>query len=266
MKQKQLQLSAINHLMQEYTRHKLEALEPISLDEMDNVKLMNRTDTKCIFSVDLLNQLLDEFSSHYRVLFHAGTRAAYYRTLYFDTPELKFYKDHHNGREKRFKLRIRNYVESNLNYLEIKHKRYGRTDKKRIITEPFAGNFGVDEERFIYGLLEERMVLKPVMWNNFHRITLVNKFLPERVTIDLDLTFEQGDKRVSFDRLIIGEIKQERVNYNSPILNLLKKSGVRPSGMSKYCLGIAVLQEGVKKNTFKERILSIKKIEQNIHG
>ena len=245
----------------ENTRKKLELLEPISLEEMDNVKLMNRTDTKCIFSIDLLNKLLDNFSSHYRVLLHAGTRAAYYKTLYFDTPEYRFYKDHHNGREKRFKLRIRNYVESNLHFLELKHKRYGRTDKKRIRTNEYNGRFGVDDEKFVYGLLDERMDLHPVMWNNFYRITLVNKFMPERVTFDLGLSFEQGDKKVSFKKLIIGEIKQERVNYNSPILNLLKKSGVRPRGMSKYCLGVAVLNKNIKSNAFKERILAINKIE-----
>ncbi len=245
------------------TQNILERLEPVSLTEMDSVKLMNRTDTKCIFSVNLLHSMLTDFSKNYRILFHSGTRTAFYKTLYFDTPDLKFYTDHQNGKEKRFKIRNRNYVESNLNFLEIKYKKYGRTDKKRIKTSPFETNFHNTEKQFISDVTHERFVLKPVLWNNFYRITLVNKTMPERVTIDLGLSFDMNGKKVGFENLVIGEIKQERVNYNSPILNLLKKNGIRPSGISKYCLGIALLGQNVKRNAFKERILAIEKIEKN---
>jgi hypothetical protein len=42
--------------------------------------------------------------------------------LYFDTDSKRFYHDHHNGKVKRTKIRMRNYVESNLTFLEIKKK------------------------------------------------------------------------------------------------------------------------------------------------
>jgi hypothetical protein len=242
------------------TKNILDAMDPISLEEMDGVKLMNRMDTKCIFSVDLLNKILIECKNYYKVLYHAGTRSSFYKTLYFDTQELKFYFDHHNGRARRFKVRMRNYTESDLFYLEIKYKKYGRTDKKRIKVKDFTNVLDTDQNLFLEKITNQPLELKPVIWNNFHRITLVNKQTPERVTIDTNIGFEYKDKMSRYDRLVIGEIKQERTDYNSPILNLLKKNGIRPSGMSKYCLGIAVMEHGIKQNSFKERILNIHKL------
>jgi hypothetical protein len=59
------------------------------------------------------------------------------------------------------------------------------------------------------------MNLKPVMWNSFHRMTLVNKTENERLTLDFDLTFKWNDKTQNFNNLIIAELKQENVNRNS---------------------------------------------------
>ncbi len=247
--------------MLESTKIVLDKLDPISLEEMDNVKLMNRMDTKCIFSVNLLNKILSECSGDYRALFHAGTKSAFYKTLYFDTPSFKFYYDHHNGRAKRFKVRMRNYTESNLYYLELKYKKYGRTDKKRIKIGSFANEISTDQNTFLEKTTHQHFDLKPIIWNNFHRITLVNKKTPERVTIDTGIGFEYNNEKTSFNHLVIGEIKQERTDFNSPILHFLKKNGVRPSGMSKYCLGLAVMNKGLKQNSFKERILNIDKLQ-----
>lgn len=252
--------------MLESTKYILDKLDPISLTEMDNVKLMNRMDTKCIFSVELLNNILKDCSEHYSALFHAGTKSAFYKTLYFDTPQLKFYYDHHNGRAKRYKVRMRNYTESNLYYLELKYKRYGRTDKKRIKIPDFTNELTLEESVFLENITKQHFDLVPVIWNNFNRITLVNKRTPERVTIDTGIEFEYNGKKTGFDQLVIGEIKQERTDYNSPILHYLKKNGIRPSGMSKYCLGMAVLKEDLKHNAFKERILNIQKIQLNKKG
>ena len=247
--------------MLESTKNILNSLDSISLEQMDNVKLMNRMDTKCIFSAQLLNKILEECSSDYSALFHAGTKSAFYKTLYFDTPDLKFYFDHHNGKAKRYKVRMRNYTESNLFYLELKYKRYGRTDKKRMKVQGFSNIINNEENAFLEKTTHQHFELSPIMWNNFHRITLVNKRTPERVTIDTGIGFEYNNTKTSFDQLVIGEIKQERTDFNSPILHYLKKNGIRPSGMSKYCLGMAVLNKKIKHNNFKERILNIDKLQ-----
>lgn len=101
----------------------LSSFHPITLAEMDSVKLMNRTDTKFVFERSLLPELMETLSKEYKVLNVNGNRISAYKTLYFDTPKFKFYMDHHNGRENRFKVRIRNYVESDLFFLEIKNKK-----------------------------------------------------------------------------------------------------------------------------------------------
>ena len=46
----------------------LKQFSPVSLKEMDGVKLMNRTDTKFTFKLDLLPQLLNEIKPFYKCL------------------------------------------------------------------------------------------------------------------------------------------------------------------------------------------------------
>jgi hypothetical protein len=110
----------------------LQTFEPITLLEMDRVKLMNRVDTKFAFSVNEFLKFLPELRENYRILEIEGTRTPFYESLYFDDQDFSFFKDHHNGRTNRFKVRFRKYVESNLTFLEIKHKLKGRTHKSRI--------------------------------------------------------------------------------------------------------------------------------------
>ena len=58
---------------------------------MDEVKLMNRTDTKFVFESRLLEQVLEEIRAHYFILDINGVRLNAYRSLYFDTDDFKFY-------------------------------------------------------------------------------------------------------------------------------------------------------------------------------
>ena len=96
--------------------------QAISLSEMDDVKLMSRTDTKFAFNDIKLPVLLQKLSEHYRILEIEGERIHHYKSLYFDTEDRKFYLDHHNSRVNRNKIRFREYVGSGLTFLEIKLK------------------------------------------------------------------------------------------------------------------------------------------------
>ena len=100
----------------------LSSFDSISLNEMDEVKLMNRTDTKFIFEYSLLQKVLNEIKDHYYVLNIDGVRLNAYRSLYFDTDDFKFYFDHHNGKKSRIKVRYREYMDSGLCFLEVKKK------------------------------------------------------------------------------------------------------------------------------------------------
>lgn len=233
---------------------------------MDDVALMSRTDTKYIFSIDQLSQLLHTIKDRYRVLEVEGNRASRYKTLYFDTPDLGFYHAHQNGKKNRYKIRSRQYIDSNLTFLEVKFKNNkGRTVKTRVTIDDFELDLSNESREFIGETSGKDFSLVPTLWNSFERITLVNHDIPERVTIDLNLTFEFEDEHLATKNLVIAELKQERANRHSPVAKAIKDLHIRPERISKYCLGVALLREDVKRNTFKQKIMKIEKLEHQTY-
>ncbi len=239
----------------------LTELAPITLDEMDSVKLMNRTDTKFLISKRQLSELLDMIKHDYSVLEVDSLRQSRYKSLYFDTPDLQFYYDHHNGRNNRHKVRMRKYVESDLVFLEVKHKYKGRTNKKRIRIEDFESVLSEKSKLFLEESNGLKMDLEASMWNSFSRITLVNKHSPERMTIDLNLTFEWKDWSHTESDLVIVEVKQEKLDRSSPFMKAAKSKLIRPLRVSKYCIGMVMRSPNeIKYNNFKPKLMAIKKV------
>ncbi len=238
----------------------LNDLDPITLKEMDGVKLMNRTDTKFVFKREFLTGFLEILKPQYRVLNINDNLISSYKTLYFDTPEFQFFQDHHNGKGNRFKVRIRNYVESDLFFLEIKNKYKGRTAKSRIKLPDFELDLKKKSNNYISEVIGSPIDLDSKLWNNFNRITLVNNNEKERLTLDLDLSFDWDGKKISYDHVVIAELKQENANRSSLFYSIMKKNGIRPNGMSKYCVGTVALYPELKYNSFKEKILLIDKL------
>ena len=238
----------------------LNPFAPITLEEMDDVKLMNRTDTKFVFERSLLPKLLKQLSQEYKVLSVDNNRISEYKTLYFDTRDFQFYMDHHNGKENRFKVRIRNYVESELFFLEIKNKIKGRTAKSRIRLEDFELELGHRSKTYVEEVMGEGINLEAKLWNGFHRITLVQEETTERLTLDIGLNFAWKDREKKYDHIVIAELKQERADRASLFYSLMKENTIRPSGMSKYCVGVVSLFSDIKYNVFKEKLLLIDKL------
>ena len=106
---------------------KLSGFASISLEEMNGVSLLKRVDTKFLTSSSELSKLLPFLYSDYQILEIDGNRLMNYSTLYFDTKDLRCYMEHHNGKAKRHKIRIRRYVESDICFLEVKEKQNTRT-------------------------------------------------------------------------------------------------------------------------------------------
>lgn len=240
--------------------------DSITLEEMDRVKLMNRIDTKFAFSVNQLVDLLPALSNDYRILEIKSTRTPHYQSLYFDDADFSFYKAHHNGRTNRFKVRIRKYVESDLFFLELKHKIKGRTDKKRIKADDFGDNLNENQLTFLNKYLTKHTDLKPNLWNAFNRITLVNNIDEERLTLDFNLHFHWEEKHHKFDNLVIAELKQTKLTRNSPFYQLMKKNFIRPYRLSKYCIGAIELynEKNIKYNRFKEKLIKLKSINAHV--
>lgn len=243
-----------------------EIFEPITLEEMDGVKLMNRVDTKFAFSIAELYTFLPELSRDYRILEINDIRIPNYESLYFDDRDFSFYHDHHNGRTNRYKVRIRKYVESNLFFLELKHKHKGRTDKKRILTDGFSQLLNTEHLLFLSKYLTRVIDLKPNLWNSFNRITLVNNHSSERLTLDFNIRFHWEDEHQTFENLVIAELKQDVLNRNSAFYELMKRLMIRPYRLSKYCIGtMEIYHNGnIKYNRFKEKLMKLKSINAHV--
>lgn len=246
-------------------RSLLQRFDPISLAEMDGVKLQDRMDTKFVFPDRSLPQVLEALIPFYRLLEVNGVRGAEYRSLYFDSPTLRHYFDHHNGRTLRSKVRFREYVGSGLCFLEVKRKtRTGRTDKARRREDVIPLALTADQAAFIANAKGGDEQLVPVLWNTFTRLTLVSRTSPERLTIDIGLRYTDGSGTTTHEAPLSGvcvaELKQERADRSSPFARVMRQLGIRPSGMSKYCVGMLLLHADLKHNMFKEVLRKLDRI------
>ena len=258
----------------------VQSFEPISLAQMESVKLMNRIDTKYAVSIAVLPLLLEGAKADYFVQEIDGKRIATYDTMYYDTETLDMYVRHHDRQLVRQKIRVRQYVDSNLTFLEIKRKNNkGRTSKKRIVVPGFDINADTpsilkhkrkeDELLTVAEFIDGKSRytwdnISPHLWTKFHRITLVNKAKTERLTIDMDLVWDNvvsGEKK-TFEDLVIIELKRDG-NVPSRMTHIMLDHRIHPLKISKYCIGTALTTPNIKKNRFKSKIRKIEKLCQN---
>ena len=76
-----------------------------------------------LISKNRVSDLLPSLVQDYFILEIDGNRIASYHTAYLDTPDKKYYKYHHQGRNKRHKVRFRTYVESCVSFRsQVKRK------------------------------------------------------------------------------------------------------------------------------------------------
>jgi len=235
---------------------------PISLSEMDKVKLMDRVDSKFILSFPILAPIIKTLGSRYRVLTINDHKVFNYRTDYFDTSELRMFSDHHNGKLNRYKIRQREYVESKIKFLEVKFKsNKGRVIKDRVeksLEDPVAFS------RFVHKYTPYNPDnLNVILTNTFNRFTLVDNVMQERVTVDFNLSFADESKDIDLKNLVIIEVKQNKNNRNSYIFNVLREFGIRTQSVSKYCLGVSMLKRHSKFNNFKNTIHRINKLNHD---
>ena len=232
----------------------------ISLDEMKSVRLMNRTDTKYVTTIPVLERILELAQEEYRVQEIDHMYMMPYYTLYLDTHQRQMYQDHLHGKKTRQKIRVRMYEVSGISFLEIKDKsNKGRTVKNRIpyhwLDEDHLPDFIDTHSNYVHSELERQIE------NRFSRITLVNRAMTERLTIDTGLKFHNfhTDKVCALDNHVIIELKRDG-RVHSPMADILKELRVHPSKFSKYCMGMVLTDTSLKHNRFKPRIRMLEKI------
>ena len=76
---------------------------PISLEDMREIRLMNRIDTKFVTTVPVLLQLLEMAKDDYWAQEIDGERNLAYQTTYFDTLDYNMYYVHQSGHTNRQK-------------------------------------------------------------------------------------------------------------------------------------------------------------------
>jgi len=243
----------------------IDGFAAISLSDMDSVKLMQRVDMKFVLSINQLPLLLKKALVDYFILEIKGIREQIYETTYYDTNDYQMYVLHHNGKKNRFKIRVRKYVSSDIEFLEVKRKNNkGETIKNRIVKPDeneqldFIGSAGFIHKHTPF----DEQLLWPKLGNRFTRLTMVNKDMSERITIDFNLKFTdlKYHKHIIPNNLCIVEIKRNRDGQKSPFLNTLSELKIQPCGFSKYCLGLAMLNPDVKNNMFKQKIRKLQKL------
>ena len=249
----------------------LQQFAPITLDEMSGIRLMNRTDTKFVTTLPMLMRLLEMAKDDYFVQEIDGAHVASYYTVYFDTPDCAMYTAHETGHTNRQKLRVRSYVDSHLNFLEVKTKNnHGRTKKKRISLDDFnpdqSSLFDVQGSAYAdflsTNLRYAPQTLSRQLENRFSRITLVNKGKTERLTIDTNLRFHNivTDQSRLMDDIVIIELKRDGL-VSSPILAMLRKLRIKPHGFSKYVIGSALTNRQLHCNRLKPKLNDIVRIQ-----
>ena len=242
----------------------LKNFETVNLEEMDALKLSNRSETKFIFSCKELPVLLENLKG-YKVLSVNGCLNFSYTTHYLDTSGFDMYLAHHNGKLNRYKIRIRIYENIQKTFLEIKFKtNKDRTIKDRFKLESLTNVSNSETSAFIKtnspydpASLSVSLIVK------YNRISLVNLEGKEKITIDTDFEFHNSKEQLKSDNLVIAEIKRSGGDKTS-VLKEFKDLGIKPQSISKYCVGVGYLYPGIKNNNFKEKLTTLNKLSNDI--
>jgi hypothetical protein len=244
----------------------LEDFEGSSLEELDRVALLNRTDTKFLLAEGALLSVLPALLDDYRVLDIGGLRQHRYRTVYFDTPDWYLYHLHRTDEPVRHKVRSREYLDSGMTFLEVKSKDHqGRTIKHRMPTPGLVTQLSGTYTEFVAGYLPvDAAMLHLVLGNEFTRVTLVHPGDAERLTLDFGLRFDHEESSFALPGVAIAEVKQSGLNPDSPFLQAMANIDEEHSSVSKYCVGIARLYPDIAREAFQPALSAIEKLTASL--
>jgi hypothetical protein len=222
----------------------VEAFPPVGLERLDaGAALRDRVDVKYVVPLAAFAALADRLRTTHAALEIDGRRAFAYRSTYFDTPELRTFRDHMQQRRRRYKCRSREYLDSGAYAFEVKLKGLrGRTVKHRMEYDRPAGALAFLRDCLdrAYGRPPDGG-LGPALAVSYTRVTLAAPELGERVTCDFDLTFSGPDG--AGGRLDPGMaiVESKSARGNALADRALRELGHRPqAACSKYCLGVAL--------------------------
>ena len=227
------------------------ALPAVSLEALnEEAALQTRVDRKYVVDAQTWAHVLTEHAASLQALDVSGSRAAQYRSLYYDTPEMASYLAAARKRPRRFKVRVREYVDSGTSAVEVKlRSARGATVKHRQFVE---GTPSVDE---VVAFAASFPLVAPYaselaasLETTYTRTTLLH---PQgRITIDAGVTAvdASASERDSMDygELLIVETKC--TGAAGDIDRALWSRGIRPVRLSKYATSLAALHPNLPAN------------------
>ncbi|MEU0986827.1 polyphosphate polymerase domain-containing protein [Streptomyces sp. NPDC005953] len=187
----------------------------------------------------------------FRALTIDGRRWFRYHSVYYDTPDMRCFHEHRQGRRLRFKIRERIYQDSGERQFEIKLKGgRGETVKhRRPLTghdtplDPSSRNFLADALLTAYGI-QAPTALSPSVTTDYQRATLVSD--GERITCDARLRCDdvrEGGAVRCDPGLVLVETKTTGHLTEADLF--LHAHGVRPAVFTKYCGSLVALRPGL---------------------
>lgn len=227
----------------------LSEFTPVSIDDLDRgAALLRRVDNKYPVQWPQLIDLLERLRPDHAALEIDGLREFSYRSVYFDTPDLRCFVDHVEDRAPRFKARTRLYADTGSCVFEVKLKPgEGETDKRQTDHPPERGDELIPEaRRCLKEALEDAGLeapeqMEPRLRTSFRRFTLASGSGPERLTCDfgLELSTPDGDTARLSSRWALVETKTEHGHGAAD--SVLADLGLEPVSLSKYRIGIGLL-------------------------
>ncbi len=240
-------------------REVLDAMPAVGLDDLNGrAALQTRVDRKYLVTVPTLTAMLLNLGTAVSVLDIGGRRTFGYSSVYFDTSDLLCYRDHRQGRRRRFKVRTRTYTDSEQCMLEVKALNPRGATVKHRIDHPIdaAGRLSAQGRLFAFEILNGHPAvagLGPTVATDYRRSTLLDRCAGSRITIDVGLSFSDHLRTVETpgDTVVI-----ETKSAGRPVDadRVLRDLGCRPVSVSKYCIGVALLHPEVAANRWN-RIL-----------
>lgn len=240
-----------------------DALPAIGLEELNGAAaLQTRVDRKYLVDAALADRILSTLPTEALVLEMGGLRSFTYDSVYFDTPGLDSYLLAAHDRRRRYKIRTRTYVDSNLSFLEVKTEGarsatvkeripYAPADRSRITAEGMAY---VRETLAAVGSVPDAGTLQPVLETGYARTTLYLPASGSRATIDSDVTWTlPGSPGWTLDRKVVVETKSG--STAGALDRHLWAHGVRPSRISKFATGLAALCPSLPANRWHRTLM-----------
>ena len=255
-------------------------LTSTSLAELNSAAgLLTQVDRKYLVPLERAQELVGDLTSEARVLDIDGRRRFSYASTYFDTPGLEAFMLAARKRRRRFKVRTRTYLDTGLCFLEVKTRgARGTTVKRRMGYHPDdASRLTGSGRAFVAACLASTGVtgpavaravaaaLRPVLATTYERTTLHLPDAEARATIDTALTWrrltpgapqalrpahltaaiDDGEPVAVAD---IAVVETKNPATPSPADRALWDAGHRPTRISKYATGMALLHPELPAN------------------